>query len=188
MGLQFAQQGVVVDGPQAFVDQQRLVVEEGDGLPDDQSLGVVAVFGGDELVELVGTDTRKFVVAQSRAWHLPEGIDHEYLAESGGLLLKLFSAQVVLGEVFVQLFQPLPVFGDPDKKQFVPIFELHPRNGFEVPFLRLFDQLRNAHGGVDICQRQGGDPLDDGLVQQLVEAHGPVAEAVVGVGVEVHGE
>jgi len=188
VGQQLAQQGVVVDGPQAFVDQQRFVVEEGDGLPDHQFLGVITVFGGDKLVDLVGSDAGKFIVGQCRTRHLPEGIDHECLAEFRGLLLKFLPVQVMQREVFVQLPEPLPIFGNRDEEQFVPIPELHPRNGFDASLLRLFDKLRNAHGGVDVRQYEGGYPLDDGLIEQLVDAHGAVAEAVVGVGVEVHGE
>jgi hypothetical protein len=59
--IEFSDQGIGIDGSEEFMDAVSFVMEEGDGLPDHEAVGVLLVEGKGELVDLARADTEELV-------------------------------------------------------------------------------------------------------------------------------
>src|SRR5690606_26061486 len=80
-GLQLADERVVGDGPQAFMQEPAGRVAKGDRLPDEQLILVFEVFGSEELVYLCWFYTGIFVLLQLAGTFTSRGIDYRCITK-----------------------------------------------------------------------------------------------------------
>ena len=109
----------------------------------------------------------------------PEGINHEDIFPIGSRFGIRVLVEVVLRQETVQLGEALVVFGQGHIEQLVAVTELHTHDGPNAFPLTFRHKVSDAHGRVNVGQRQDGIAEDGGLADQIRYRHRAVAQAVI---------
>jgi hypothetical protein len=191
-GLLFAQEDVLVYGPEEAVEGIVGFVLEGHGVTDHEFVRIGLHAFAKEPIGLAGFYPDQLLFIQVLGFLLPIWVYNPYVGPQPpavfclGPLRKGFPALQVHGQEPVDPTQTLQVLGQQDATDVVPVADLRPYDGLYLALKAELIEIPGVGRRIDIGQGQGGGASFHSGLDQPFGRKRSIPEAEVGFAVQVH--